>query len=349
MSWQEELRRLDVELANGKISLHEHRKQREELLAAASGRLTPSPVAAPLATVESVNPVYQPEPPSAPSASAALLASDRPTTAPSPADERPTERMPYPRITEAPTIVTMAVGPLPGLTPPPGRAPGVPPLPTVAVRKPRRKPTWLFVTLGVALVLAMIIGATYFLNAREGTTTTATSSSSAPVAVAPGDALGMAEAKVPTLPGAANPNNATMPIDKAVELQVITQAAGDLMKTSGATQLIFRGSNDPANSPNGDLLLVVPASSTAAAAQLATGLREEMTNNGFTMSPLGQAESDLAFTGSSPGGRVMALWYTSGTLAIGLGVSEPLTGDPTRLRTRLEEVRTQVTSALPTG
>ena len=51
MSWQEELRRLDAELAGGRITRHEHRKQRDELLAAASGGAAPSPVAAPLVPV----------------------------------------------------------------------------------------------------------------------------------------------------------------------------------------------------------------------------------------------------------------------------------------------------------
>src|SRR5690349_10803482 len=48
MNWQEELRRLDAELAAGTITRHEHRKQRDELLAAVSGGGITSPVAAPL-------------------------------------------------------------------------------------------------------------------------------------------------------------------------------------------------------------------------------------------------------------------------------------------------------------
>jgi len=48
MGWQEELRRLDVELANGRITHENHRKQRDELLAAASAGVDPSPVASPL-------------------------------------------------------------------------------------------------------------------------------------------------------------------------------------------------------------------------------------------------------------------------------------------------------------
>ncbi|ADJ41946.1 hypothetical protein AMES_0119 [Amycolatopsis mediterranei S699] len=48
MSWQEDLRRLDADLAAGRIEPAAHRKQRDELLAQASGSTVPSPVASPL-------------------------------------------------------------------------------------------------------------------------------------------------------------------------------------------------------------------------------------------------------------------------------------------------------------
>jgi hypothetical protein len=48
MSWQDELRQLDVELAAGRIGHAEHRKKRDELLAEASGGTMPSPVPSPL-------------------------------------------------------------------------------------------------------------------------------------------------------------------------------------------------------------------------------------------------------------------------------------------------------------
>ncbi|GAB3704854.1 hypothetical protein GCM10027598_05400 [Amycolatopsis oliviviridis] len=48
MSWQDELRLLDVELAAGRIGHAEHRRKRDELLAEASGGTMPSPVPSPL-------------------------------------------------------------------------------------------------------------------------------------------------------------------------------------------------------------------------------------------------------------------------------------------------------------
>lgn len=66
MSWQEELRRLDAELAEGRIEPADHRKQRDELLAQASGSTVPSPVPSPLRrpgeTWRSTNPANHPAP-----------------------------------------------------------------------------------------------------------------------------------------------------------------------------------------------------------------------------------------------------------------------------------------------
>jgi hypothetical protein len=351
MSWQDELRRLDVKLAAGEISLREHRKQREELLAAVSGGFVPSPVAAPLASakpVEPAAPAWPTAPPpeaSAPSRSAALLATDRPTSAPSPADERPTDSIRHPTIHEAPTVITPAIGPgtLPGLTPPPPPRQGVPALPTRPQRPDRRKPTWLFLALGVLVVLALVIGATWFLGGHDDGTT-----SGAPTQpLSPAETAEFAEAKLPTLPGAANPNNSTMSIDKALDLELVTSADADVMRASGAQEVIYRAASDPANSPNGTMLLVVPTPAAPAAGKLATGLRTNLIGTGFVPTALGPADADTMYTGSNPQGRVGALWYSSGSLAVGMGVSQPLSGDPGLLRTRLEQIRAQVTAAFP--
>ncbi|WP_410562602.1 hypothetical protein [Amycolatopsis sp. cmx-4-61] len=66
MSWQEELRRLDADLAAGRIGAADHRKQRDELLAQASGSTVPSPVPSPLRRPgegwRSTNPANHPAP-----------------------------------------------------------------------------------------------------------------------------------------------------------------------------------------------------------------------------------------------------------------------------------------------
>lgn len=343
MTWQEDLRRLDVQLASGAISLREHRKRREELLAAVSGGHPPGQPA-----FEGVEPpvvIDRPaQPPAPPSRSAALLATDRPTSAPSPADRNATESIRHPTIHDAPTIVTRAIGPLPSLTPSQRR--GVPPLPTRPAPTPPRKPTWLFLALGVFLVLVMIVGATWLLGTGHDTGPAGTTTSPARP-IDPANAAEQAEARLPTLPGAANPGNSTLSIDKALQLQLVTQADATLMKSAGAQEIIYRASSDPANSPNGTMLLVIPTPSNAAASKLSQGLRQNLTDTGFTVSPLGPEYVDLVFTGTPATGRVSAVWYSSGPLAVGMGVSQQLSGDPNQLRARLELVRTQVTGAFP--
>lgn len=339
MTWQEDLRQLDVQLASGAISLHEHRRRREELLAAVSGGHRPAAPA-----FDGIEPPVVVDTPAPTSRSAALLSTDRPTSAPSPADRNATEFIRHPTIHDAPTVVTRAIGPLPSLAP--ARKRPIPPLPTRPAPAAPRKPPWLFLALGVFLVLVMIIGATWLLGTSNDTSTAGTTTSPA-LPIDPANAAEQAEARLPTLPGAANPGNSTLSIDKALQLELVTQPDAALMKASGAQEIIYRASSDPANSPNGTMLLVIPAPSNTAASRLAEGLRKNLTDTGFTISPLGPEYVDLVFTGTPSTGRVSAVWYTSGPLAVGMGVSQPLSADPNQLRTRLEQLRTQVTGAFP--
>lgn len=383
MSWQEELRRLDADLASGKISRHEHRKQRDELLAAASGGGITSPVAAPLARAgsqpngwQSANPVHstaeQPEtphpepppephpepgpeaepPPPAPAettgTAADLLNSDRMTTAPSPADERSTNPIRYPAMSEAPTVITRPVVPaeLPGLGPQsPRHFSGVERQPSAPIATPARgrAGTWLYLSLGVFVVLSLIVGATWFLSAHSnGSNTNTTVAPTTPV----NPQLDV-EGKLPDLPGTANPDNSTMSIDKAVQLRILTPEDAAKVRASGAQEIVFRGSSDTVNVDESYQLLAIPTASANDADKLVQGLRETLTGAGFMADPIGPGEAGAAYTDSNPAGRVSALWYASGTVAIGIGVSEPLTGDPATLRARLGQVRDSVSATLP--
>lgn len=362
MSWQEELRRLDAELAGGKISLHEHRKQRDELLAAASGGGVASPVAAPLWPVDassgwqSDNPVRpaadppeprvpadQPEPPET-SKPGALFVPGRPTRAPSPADERPTDSMRYPAMAEAPTVITRPVqpSPLPALTPPYSLG-GTQPPTGPSLDKPRGgRPTWLFLVLGVVVVLGLIIGATWLSSAP--TTSGAGSAAPSSTIVNPGLAV---ESKLPSLPGTPNPENSTMPVDKAVQLQIISAQDAAKIRASGGQEVVYRASSDAADVNSGYLLLAIPTSSATDAAQLVKELRDSLTTAGFRADALGQTNAEVAYTGSNPAGRVTALWYASGSVVIGIGVSQPPNANPATLHNRIAQVRNSVTAALP--
>ncbi|WP_028848271.1 hypothetical protein [Thermocrispum agreste] len=112
MSWQEELRRLDADLAAGRLTKDQYVLRREELLAQASAApgmpyTTASPAstagnsAAPAAQQTPDNPnLIRPGRPPVPAHE--LLATNRPTTAPSPADFQPTEAIPFPPHVQAP-------------------------------------------------------------------------------------------------------------------------------------------------------------------------------------------------------------------------------------------------------
>ncbi|MFD2418088.1 hypothetical protein [Amycolatopsis pigmentata] len=378
MSWQEELRRLDSELARGRISRHEHRKQRDELLAAASGGAAPSPVAAPLAPTgtpprgfsgwQSANPgsgtaAPEPAPAEQPAevaqpaeespqeqtgTSAALLASERPTSAPSPADERPTESMRYPSMAEAPTVITRPVRAeeTPSLIPPmPRHSSGVVRQPSVPVwGKPRgHGPTWLFLSLGVLLVLGLIIGATFLFGGSK-------TDNAAP---APGSAVANpqldVEGKLPELPGTPNPNNSTMSVDKAAQMQIISATDVPKVKASGAQEVVYRASAETAQPDAGYMMVAIPTASAEDAGKLVKGLRETLINAGFRADPLGRADADTAYTGSNSTGRVTALWYASGPVVIGIGVSQPLTANPASLHTRITQVHDSLATTLPAG
>ncbi|SFP88829.1 hypothetical protein SAMN05421810_103753 [Amycolatopsis arida] len=346
MGWQEELRRLDAELAEGSITHEQHRRLRDELLAAASGGGTASPVAQPLHRINfdgpwrSTNPGLAPqptqEPPPVESTSAALLASGRPTTAPSPADDRPTEILRYPRPFPPPAAARPPLGP-----PPPGfhhpagprpyPAPGGPPSP-----QNRTKPTWLFLALGVLLVLALVVGATWWLS--NGT--------NAPDGGGPGEAQAAApkrpdlESRLPALPGAADANSSIMSVEKGAELDLYPIQAVPVFQQHGATEVAYRGAHD--SEDHGYFVLAMPTSSPADARQVVDYLFRGALSGGFT------AEADGAtVTGTKRDRRMRGTWYASGAVAVTIWVSQPSTEDETVLRERFDNTVTALRNALP--
>lgn len=393
MSWQEDLRRLDADLAAGRIEPGLHRKQRDELLAQASGSTVPSPVPSPLrrpgaSTWHSTNPahgqqlppppwrVQAPQPRSetppeqlaqpiparpprqparnapSPRAPEKTLSPGSPefpdhlTTAPSPADIVPTRYLRVDGQSGSPSR-------FPPLAPDHGRpAPQVPqgrhrwddepPAPPS-----RSKPTWLFLTLGVLLALALVAAGTWWIGENSGDTATAPSGPPAP----PGNALDLSltlEGRLPLLPGTQSVDNSTMSVDKALAKNAVTKADADLIVASGAAEIIYRATSDPANVNNGTLLLAIPTPSMIQARQLVTGLRQNLVDAGFTGAGLAPG-GDIAFTRHNDDGWVSALWYASGPVVVGLGVSQPHSADPAPLRPRLEQILDLARKTMPAG
>lgn len=161
MTWQEQLRRIDVALAAGKLSKEQYTVKREELLAEAAA------VDVPAETLTRTPP---------PVPAKELLTTTRQTTAPSPADERSTDSMPHPNVSPRPKDTPAAVikpseiaPPVPPPQPmrpirPPVRPGSLAPDPqarnTIPASDPRLGGRWiaLFVGMSVLLAGALIAG-----------------------------------------------------------------------------------------------------------------------------------------------------------------------------------------------
>jgi hypothetical protein len=369
MGWQEELRQLDVELANGRITPESHRKQRDELLAVASGGGSTSPVASPLRRPpgeqgqqwQSANPGHQqatpparepvtPPPPPTPvpprPTPGRPFTTDRRTTAPSPADQRHTDWLPYPipaagRVDSA-TVVRPAVMPPPPPAPrhnphqgpqrPPGRRPSDTTVPLA--RKDRRKPVWLFIALGVVLVAALVAGGVWWIGTTSGT---------------PASTASAVEKSLPVLPGTAGPNNSTVSVDRALELKVVGQHTADLMKANGAQEIIYRSSAEMADQTYGYTLFVVRTPSAGNASKLAEDLTQYAEANGFTDMKLADTPPGTAVSVQSPQGTLGESWYSSAGLTVGVGISQLPSGDIAPLRERVASTRNQLIAVLPRG
>ncbi|QWF80308.1 hypothetical protein [Amycolatopsis sp. CA-230715] len=376
MSWQEELRRLDADLASGKITQHQHRKQRDELLAAVSGGSAASPVVSPRqhsgqpvppAPSQPVPPAHgqpprrnqwqatnpAPTPPAPqeapapkPSHAQSLLSTDKPTTAPSPADVRRTESMPYPRPLEEPTVIHPAVRPPEPPRPP--SQPTTPASPAATAANPfpmddpapssraRAKPTWAFLAVGVLIVLGLIIGGTMWLSSSSDEQ----QPSAPPPAVGQDQATASLEDRLPPLPGTASPSNSTMALDKGLELKLFDKAALDAMKANGAREVVYRGSSDRTE---GYMVLVVPTASAEGAANLVKALTAQSSSVGFQKS---RTNAD-ALARENDSGRVMASWYRSGDNVVGIGVSQTPQGEQAALAGKFGGVEKALTGVLP--
>jgi hypothetical protein len=384
MGWQEELRQLDVDLANGTIDHERHRKLRDELLAGASGGSSPSPVASPLRRPggqqqvwQSTNPGLteqqpierqsqspaqqaaptQPAPvsPPPPPKPVRPFETDRRTTAPSPADERPTDFLPYPKPAQsridAATVVRPAVlPPPPPLRPEPVFIARVPepmrPLGDLGSYEPpkdRQKPVWLFVTLGVVLVAALIaVGMWMLTSGNNGTVTAAPpSSSSAPSSGPPTSAAKAVNIPpLPELPGKRNPNSSTLSVANGQQGGLYSAQVADMFTRNGATDIAFNASSDGSRDY---LVLVVPTGGPDAAKTVVDYLYSSTIQSGFT-----QLKSDQrAATGTDGKTRWNTTWYISGDMVVATTLSQPAASDKSVLKTRLDETVKSLRTVLP--
>ncbi|WP_086842869.1 hypothetical protein [Amycolatopsis kentuckyensis] len=353
MSWQDDLRRLDADLAAGRIEPAAHRKQRDELLAQASGSTVASPVPSPLrrpatawqsknpAAATEALPAQRQEPPSNPqgyqpsrpqvrppapappwqrTGTGVPAVADHLTTAPSPADINPTRYLSV----EGPLPDRPQLSRFPPTHPRGEQAPprpvGPPPDETGKHRwdesaDGRRRPVRLFVALGVLLVLAMIAGGIAWLG-RDSGSDRAAAPSSAPSSGSDGVRTPSLDERVPQMPGKQNPNNSTMSVAKGLELGLYPASTADLLNANGASKVIYRGAAD------GDvsyLVLVVPTGSPANAQAVVEKLYQDALAGGFR-----SVQSALrTVSGKDRDTFLNTTWYGSGSNVVSIGIAEP--------------------------
>ncbi|QFU85353.1 hypothetical protein [Amycolatopsis sp. YIM 10] len=401
MGWQEELRLLDAKLADGSLTPAQHRKMRDELLAAASGGGSTSPVAAPrresndpamqeTAVLPRIPVAGQPMPagqakppphavsggrpapkvvenrptlplgnqePKQPPNAAALLSGERPTTAPSPADQRATESMAVPprglargRSVLSPVAAHQPTRPYATeaqrswTTPPPQYDYDQ------EDHGPRRNgSTWLFLAVGVLLAGGLLAGGVWLLSKDEPASNAA---APPPAASAPAQSSQLPpppadlplEQRLPELPGTQNANNSTMSVDKGTELKLYAPETANMFKQNGASEVVYRSSSD---GTDGYLVMVVPAGSPEGAKNIAEQLRKAASETGFTQLNLGLPPGKSALAGSNTVGRMNATWYTSENLAVAVWVSQGFDKQQFALGERLKGTLAKVETALP--
>ncbi|SEF30288.1 hypothetical protein SAMN05421837_105145 [Amycolatopsis pretoriensis] len=216
----------------------------------------------------------------------------------------------------------------------------------------QRRPAWLLLTLGVVVVLVLVVGGTYWLGTRTDAPSDAALPPIPTTAVPTDGAIdpqAPLDQRLPALPGKPNDDDSTMSIDKALEAKVITEADAKQLQTHNAREIIFRASSDRDKPHNGNLLMAIPTLSVFDAKHLAAGLRNNLSGAHLAATRIGPTDNDLMYTQRGTAGWVALLWYSSGAVVVGVGVSQPETGDSAELQVRLKAIRDNVATVLPPG
>lgn len=371
MSWQEELRRLDAELAAGTISSSEHRRRREDILAEVSGAplvSSFSPAAsAPDSTTSAAGKASEKPAPENPTTGStdhgtepsgeesgwrttnpaqasdtpnteAASASSSTTSAASSATSRPRPSAAALLATTKPTTAPSPADERPTeLIHFPGRSRPTPvgtPEGTSDDEPPRRTAlTWVAISGAVFLALGGVIGGAWWLGQDRSEPASAVAGVAADnMAPTPPQ---LAD-RLPALPGEQSPNNSTMSVAHGEKLKLYSGETAEYFTAHGVTEVIVRGSLDGSTSY---LLLVLRAGSPEEAEAVADHLYQTTlaTKTEHSEGPIRTA------SGMFEDIEVSGAWYSSNEYAVALVVTQPPEGRdgtlPDRLRRAMEPVK----------
>lgn len=349
VSWQEDLRRIDADLAAGKLSKEQYAVKREELLAEASSASTRT------AGQEAQRPADVPAKGSRQVPAKDLLTTDRPTTAPSPADERSTDSMPHPR----PQPVQQPVPVRPGEIPPPVPAARPrrindvpPPEPPPPDRHNGAALTWLFLGLGLLLVVGLIGAGVWWLAADDSGDTAGPppAPTSEPASSPPPTTTGKPELidRLPELPGVLNRNSGTFSAAEGAERKLYGDDEALLLEQQGVKKVTWKGSSRRAGKAEmAYVVLVADNSSARKAESTAKALRALSKSRVPAAEGLPGYKQLPTFRRISEQSNVYRVIYTSGSRTVRVGVVQSPGTDAKRLSAELADLLEQITAELP--
>lgn len=355
--------------------------KREELLAEAAAA-QPVPGGKPVAVDEQSETPGRTQPPVP---AKELLNTTRPTSAPSPADERSTDSMPHPKVDppgkDAPArVITPSEVPPPVAAPLPkrpvrqpdaafGPAPsrgqqtepiGLPRTQPTASRSPVDRPasrtpgtvrTWLFLGLGLFLVLALMAAGLWWLtsddrndNEQAGGRTPATRSEPTTTTTTPPDLVD----RLPQLPGALNQDSGTYTVAEGAQRKLFGAGEQAVFRDNGVRRVTWKGSTrESAGGQAGFVALAAENKDARAARYTAQELRELSSQHATAVPLTVDGKSVPAYKLRSGGTTLFFAVYHSGTFTVHLSVAETKLRDDEQQLGKLRRLLTDVAAVLP--
>lgn len=353
MTWQESLRRLDTRLAKGEIGAAEYRKTRDEILAeASSGSPTPGRQSRDDLWAAAEEKAAMDEEAAAAAETTLVVKMDPPPQPPPAAEDEDetTQVVTAEQIQRAPQTVPAGPppGPVtqtqpPGVRPTPYRATPIQGQEVFAEAAPQGGST--LVRFLVPLLVLAVVGAGVWWFAFRG------GDDNPPAADPPPSSTGQQAPStdeiaglLPELPGRANENNGTMPLERARELKLFTPTYAAMLADNGSSEVVYRGA---VRRGFGYLLVASPIPPANGADGVAVLTSEHLQRAGFAPAAELSPDDPPVITRVDTAFRTFIAVYSSGDVWVQFNVSGPPKGDEQALRAEFQKILGSLTERLP--